>query len=105
MPGPGICGTSKNLVLSKRNFKQVRQDKRNKAERELWKRTMENGEQNENDFSLALNLITKHNSLDDSFDRARHYGSVAKDALGLFKDGPEKHALQDVVNFCINRSH
>lgn len=74
-------------------------------EREFWKRTMENVEQNENDFSLALNLITKHNSLDDSFDRARHYGSVAKDALGLFKDGPEKHALQDVVNFCISRAH
>ena len=77
----------------------------NEFERNFWKRTMEIGEQDEKDFDTALEFITKHNALADSFERARHYGSVAKDALGLFKDSPEKHALKDVVNFCINRSH
>ena len=77
----------------------------NNAERIFWKRTMEEGIQNEQDFDQALEYLKRHGAIIDSFDRARHYGSVAKDALGLFSDGPEKHALQNVVDFCIRRAH
>lgn len=75
------------------------------AERAFWTRTMEDGEQTDEDFDRALQLMTGHGAIADSFERARHYGAVAKDALGLFKDGPEKRALLDVVEFCIARAH
>jgi octaprenyl-diphosphate synthase len=33
------------------------------------------------------------------YDRARHYGAIARDALGLFDDHPAKQTLLDVVDF------
>jgi hypothetical protein len=30
---------------------------------------------------------------------------MAKDALGIFKESPEKRALTEVVDFCIQRGH
>ncbi len=35
--------------------------------------------------------------------RARHYGEVARDALGIFPDSPIKQAMIDVIDFCIDR--
>jgi len=43
--------------------------------------------------------------LEDTIKRARHYGAIASDALGIFPEGPEKRALLDVVNFCIERAY
>jgi octaprenyl-diphosphate synthase len=37
--------------------------------------------------------------------RAAHYGAMAKDALGIFKESAEKRALIEVVDFCIQRGH
>jgi octaprenyl-diphosphate synthase len=47
--------------------------------------------------------MERHGSLRDSVERARHYGAVARDALGVFADGPEKRALTDLIYFAINR--
>jgi octaprenyl-diphosphate synthase len=30
---------------------------------------------------------------------------VARDALGIFPDGPEKSALLEIVDFCIERAY
>jgi len=75
------------------------------AEREFWRRTLEAGEIGEGDLETALGLIRRHHSLEDTIERARHYGAMAKDALALFHDGPMKRALIEVVGFCVNRSH
>jgi octaprenyl-diphosphate synthase len=37
--------------------------------------------------------------------RAAHYGAIARDALGIFPDGPEKRALLEAVDFAIERAH
>ncbi|MDQ0391640.1 polyprenyl synthetase family protein [Labrys monachus] len=74
-------------------------------EREFWRRTLERGEIAEADLDHAVALIRRHHALEDTIERARHYGSMAKDALGLFADGPVKSALLDVVDFCIDRAH
>jgi octaprenyl-diphosphate synthase len=50
-------------------------------------------------------LLGKHRALDDTVERARHYGSIARDALGIFPDNEVKHALLDVVDFCIERAY
>ena len=44
-------------------------------------------------------------ALADTLERARHYGAMARDALGLFPDKPLKAALLEAVDFAIDRAH
>ena len=39
-----------------------------------------------------IELMQRHGSLRDTVERARHYGAIARDALGVFADGPEARA-------------
>jgi octaprenyl-diphosphate synthase len=73
-------------------------------ERIFWKRCLEEGEIADGDLEHAMELLARHRALTDTVDRARHYGAIAKDALGLFADGPAKSALLDVVDFCVARA-
>ncbi len=75
------------------------------TEREFWRRTLERLEQGDGDLEHAVVLMEKHGSLRDSIERAKHYGAVARDALGVFPDSPEKRALLELVDFAISRSH
>lgn len=74
-------------------------------ERAFWRRTMEDMEQQDGDLDHAIELMAKHNALRDSVERARHYVSVARDALGLFPASPVKRALLDVLEFVVNRDY
>ena len=74
-------------------------------ERQFWRRTLEDQEQTETDLATAVGLMEKHGSLRDSVERARHYGAIARDALGVFPDGPEKRGLLELVDFAISRTH
>lgn len=75
----------------------------NEAERAFWKRTLNDADQRDGDFAHAQNLLIQHHALRDSIDRAKHYGAIARDALGLFEESPIKAALLDIVDFTINR--
>jgi octaprenyl-diphosphate synthase len=75
------------------------------GERAFWQRTLERGEMTEADLDHAIGLMTKHRAIDDTVSRARHYGAIAKDALALFPAAPMKQALEDAVEFAINRTH
>jgi octaprenyl-diphosphate synthase len=72
-------------------------------ERVFWNRTLEEMEQEEGDLDKAIGLMNQHGALRDTIERARHYGAIARDALGLFPDGEEKAALLDVIDFVIDR--
>ena len=74
-------------------------------ERAFWKRCMEDGEQSEENLERAIALISKHNAIDDTVERARHYGKIAEDALAIFPDGDLRKALLDLVEFSISRAH
>ncbi len=75
------------------------------AERTFWDRTLEQLDQKDGDLENAMRLLEKHGALADTIDRARHYGAMARDALGIFSPSEEKLALVDVVDFCIERAH
>ena len=77
----------------------------NAEERSFWRRVMEEVDQRDGDLERAIGLLHAHGALQDSVDRARHYGSIARDALGLFPDSEVRRALIDVVDFCIERAH
>jgi octaprenyl-diphosphate synthase len=75
------------------------------TERAFWRRTLEDLDQKDGDLEHAIELMRRHRALDDSLERARHYGRIARDALGIFPDGPEKRALADLVEFAIERAY
>jgi len=77
----------------------------NDEERVFWRRTLEDLDQKDGDLEHAMELLTKHKALDDTFDRARHYGAIARDALGIFDDSDEKFALIEAIDFCIERAY
>ena len=49
--------------------------------------------------------MRQHKAIEATLERARYYGAIARDALGLFQSGEPKQALLDVVTFCIARAH
>ncbi|MCJ9427622.1 polyprenyl synthetase family protein [Kordiimonas marina] len=74
-------------------------------ERKFWKRTMERRKQEDGDLERAIQLINDHDTLNDTLERARHYGARAKDALAIFRDSEAKEAMIDIVDFCISRAY
>jgi octaprenyl-diphosphate synthase len=74
-------------------------------ERGFWRRTLTDGNVGAGDLEHAQNLMRRHRAMEATFERARHYGSIARDALAIFEDGRTRSALEDVVAFCISRAH
>jgi octaprenyl-diphosphate synthase len=75
------------------------------SERTFWRRALEKGDASAADLEQAITLMAKHRALEDTIQRARHYGAIAKDALALFPASPMKEALEETVEFCIARSN
>ena len=73
------------------------------TERAFWTRTLQRGKIEEADLGEALRHMTRHGAINDTVERAEHYGAVALDALAIFPDTPHKEALMDAVAFCIRR--
>ncbi len=77
----------------------------NAEEREFWQRTLERGEMADGDLDRAIGYMTKYGAIEDTIQRARHYGAMACDALAIFPASEAKSALLDAVEFCISRAH
>lgn len=74
-------------------------------ERSFWKKVLEENLQSEEDLNRAMAYLTKHNAIEDTIQRARHYGDIAKDALGIFPKSEAREALLDIVDFAIKRAY
>ncbi len=74
-------------------------------ERTFWARTIEHGEQNDGDLEHAMDLLKAQGALSDTIERARHYGSMARDALGIFPDSDYAQSLNEIVDFCVTRAY
>jgi octaprenyl-diphosphate synthase len=75
------------------------------SERAFWRRTLEEGTCGAGDLETAIGLLRKHRALEDTVERARHYGAIARDALELFPASDWKRALFETVDFCVARAH
>ena len=75
------------------------------TERAFWKRTLEKGEASDADLEVAQSYMKKHRALEDTIERARHYGKIACDALELFPASPMRAAMIEAVEFAISRGH
>ncbi len=74
-------------------------------DRAFWRRTLERGEIADGDLEHAIEIMKRCRALEDTVERARHYGAMARDALAIFPDGEMKSALLETVEFCVARGY
>lgn len=74
-------------------------------EQAFWERVMERLEQQDGDLAHAMDLLTRHGTLEATRDRARFYGDKAVAALAPFPDNAYKDALRGIVQFCVDRAY
>ncbi|MCC6918949.1 MAG: polyprenyl synthetase family protein [Alphaproteobacteria bacterium] len=74
-------------------------------ERAFWKRVLGEGQQRDEDFAAAVDLLSLREAIEDTLERARSYVKAAKDALAVFDDGPHKQALLALAEFCVERAY
>jgi octaprenyl-diphosphate synthase len=75
------------------------------CERGFWKKTIVDSNVENGDFEHAVGLMKRHKAIEATFERARSFGAVARDALAIFPDRPEKSAMEQVIDFCVQRTH
>jgi len=72
-------------------------------ERAFWRRTLQDGAVDEPDLAHAIALMRRHNAIEDTTQRARYYGQLARDALEIFPKSDVKTALLEAVEFSVSR--
>ena len=75
------------------------------SERGFWRQAMAGDRSDAPDLAHATRLLKASGALDDTLERARHYGQRAIDALGPFPAGRAKAALIEAVEFAIARAY
>jgi octaprenyl-diphosphate synthase len=75
-----------------------------KEERSFWRRALEDMDQRPGDLEQAIELIERRGALAETLSRARGYAATAIDALSIFYDGVERHALMEAAAFATERS-
>jgi octaprenyl-diphosphate synthase len=73
------------------------------TERTFWRDCIESGASTDENLATALTYLRKHGTINDTIQRARHFGEIARDALAPLPATPQKDALLDVIEFCIAR--
>lgn len=74
-------------------------------QKSFWKRTLEDLDQRDGDLDHACRLLAEHDALADTQVRARGYAETARAALDIFPQGPHRTALEEVVDFCVERAY
>ncbi len=73
------------------------------AEREFWRRALEDASSDAAAFAEACRLMERHGALEATVARARNYGDAAYRAVVALPRSDARDALVDVVAFCIDR--
>ena len=74
-------------------------------ERVFWKTAIEDGVTDDAALDKASRLMARHGAIADTVSRARHFGSIARDTLAPLGDTPQRNALMEVIDFCIERAN
>ena len=75
------------------------------AQRRFWREAMEGQRTSDEDLAHAISLLKLHGAIENTIERARHYGRRAVDALDAFPAGKAKAALVEAVEFAISRAY
>lgn len=74
-------------------------------EQAFWREAMLGNKIGDADLARATALLIEHNAIDDTVERARHYGQRAIDAIGHFPASDAKSALIEAVQFAVSRAY
>lgn len=74
-------------------------------ERSFWRDAMLGHKASDADLDRAIELLRKYHAIDDTVERARHYGQRAIDALGGFPQSATKAAMVEAVEFAVARAY
>ena len=77
----------------------------NEEQKAFWQRTINELEQQDGDLAEAQKLMAEHHSFKHTFARAREYAEMARDTLEIFAPTPHRAALEELVDFCVERSY
>ncbi len=73
-------------------------------ERKFWQDAIIGHRSSDADLAHATELMCAHGTIDDTLERARHFGQRAVDAIAGFGPGKAKSALVETVEFAIARA-
>ena len=59
---------------------------------------------NENDLKKVLELINKHNIINQCYKKAEHYINLASNSLNIFQNSSEKDILRNLTTFSLERN-
>ncbi len=74
-------------------------------DRKFWAAAISGQRTSDADLAHAISLLRATGAIDDTIERARHFGQRAIDALGPFARGTAKAALVEAVEFAISRGY
>lgn len=74
-------------------------------ERAFWQAAMIGHRSSDADLAEAKLLLERHNAIDDTMERARHYARRAIDALAIFPPGVARSALVETAEFAVARCY
>ena len=69
----------------------------------FWRRTLEDMEQKKGDLKRATQMLEATGAMQATIDRAREYGAKARANLDIFPDSEYKQALNEAIDFAVNR--
>ena len=75
------------------------------ADKAFWRDAMMGHRISDADLAHATSLLRATGAIDDTLERARHYGQRAIDALGGFAGSAAKSALTEAVAFAVARAY
>jgi octaprenyl-diphosphate synthase len=74
-------------------------------ERRFWKDAIIGHRTSDADFAHAIDLISRHNALQDTRERARYFANRAIDAISIFPDSKARAAMTEAAQFAVARGH
>lgn len=77
--------------------------KADEQERAFWTRTIEKGDQRDGDLEYALELLNKHDALEETRAEALKWAQMAKDAILTLPADPIRDMLHDIADYVVAR--
>ncbi|AZI37152.1 putative octaprenyl-diphosphate synthase [Caenibius tardaugens NBRC 16725] len=77
----------------------------NDEERRFWQEAIAGFRNEDEDLAHAIELIRKHDSVNATRERARHFAERAVDALSIFPDGKARAAMTEAARFAVSRGY
>ncbi|MXP27346.1 polyprenyl synthetase family protein [Porphyrobacter algicida] len=74
-------------------------------ERVFWREAIGGFRTEDSDLEEAIALIHRHDAVNDTRERARHFAQRAIDAISIFPDGRARQAMTEAAMFAVSRGY